>query len=98
MSFWRSLARFLSPALHEKLVDYRRSGIIKMASQCFSVFIQFGLFEQSLSDDRFANGVNERDEVRAAVIPQEWRFDGHFYLDILNTGCAQQHRQPPANK
>jgi len=62
------------------------------------VFIQFGLFEQSFDDDLVANGVNARNKVRAAIVPQLGRFDGYSYLDILNAGCTQQHREPPANK
>src|SRR6187455_1151813 len=77
-------AWFLSPRLHKELVNHGRRGIIKMADQCFPVFFQFGLVEQSCGDDLLANGINQRYEVRATVVSEHWRFDGYFDLDIFN--------------
>jgi hypothetical protein len=62
------------------------------ARQRFSVFIQFGLFDQSFDDDLVANGVNDRNKVRGVIVPQLGRFDRHSYLDVLNAACTQQHR------
>ena len=69
-----------------------------MAQQCSSVLIQFGCVEQSAGDDLVANGIDQRDEMGAAVIAELGGGDGHFDLDNLNARSPQQGRQTPADE
>jgi len=83
-------ARFPPPGLHEKLVNNDRRRIVKVAEKSLSVFIQFGFVQQSARDDLVANRIDQRDQMRAAVIAGLGDADSHFDLDILNAGSRSK--------
>src|SRR4026208_829194 len=78
----RPLARFLSPALHQKLVDDSRCRIFEMLRQRLPVLGQLCIIEYAFGDNLVANGIDEREEMRAAIIAKWRRFDRHLCLDI----------------
>src|ERR1044071_1545141 len=88
----------MPPALHQKLIDDGRSRVFKMLCQGLLVLTQLCFIEHFIGDDLVANGVDERREVRAAIVAQGRRFDRHFCLNIFYTSGVQEDRKSSANK
>src|SRR5260221_617703 len=68
-----------------------------MLRQGLPVLIQLCFIEHSVGDDLVANGVDEREEVRAAIVAKGRRFDRHLCLDIPYASGVQEDRKPSAN-
>src|SRR3569833_1099997 len=78
------LARFLSPALHQKLIDDGRCRVFEMLRQCLPVLVQLRFIEHPFGDDLVSNRVDEREKVRATVIAKGWCLDRHSCVNILD--------------
>lgn len=56
------------------------------------MFIQLCFIEHFVGNYLVANGVDEREEVRAAVVAKGRRFDRHLCLDIAYASGVQEDR------
>src|SRR4030081_2760675 len=63
-----SRALFLPPALHQKLVDDGGCRVFEMLRQSLPVVIQLCIIEHTLGNNLVTNRIDERDEMRAAII------------------------------
>src|SRR4029079_12687464 len=68
-----------------------------MLRQGLPMLIQFCFIEHSVDDYLVANRVDERKEVRAAIVAKGRCFDRHFCLDIAYASGVQEDRKPSAN-
>lgn len=68
-----------------------------MLRQSLPMFIQLCFIEHFVGNYLVANGIDERQEMRATIVAKGWRFDRHFCLNVFYASGLQEDWKSSAN-